>query len=60
MFSNLHPPDLLCLFAVTRSSSTILHSYGETGQPDFSGIVLQFYPFNLILAIGFCILYLLC
>ena len=45
-----------CLIAVVRTSSTILHRYGERGQPclvtHFSGIVLSFSPFSLILAIG--------
>ncbi|ERE70925.1 hypothetical protein H671_6g16227 [Cricetulus griseus] len=39
-----------------RTSSTILKSYGESGQPclvpDFRGIALSFSPFSLMLAVG--------
>ncbi|ERE73378.1 diacylglycerol kinase gamma [Cricetulus griseus] len=39
-----------------RTSSTILKRYGESGQPclgpDFRGIVLNFSPFSLMLAVG--------
>ena len=45
-----------CLIALARILSTILHRYGESGQPclipDFSGITLSFSPFSLMLAVG--------
>ena len=45
-----------CLTALTRTTSTILDRYRESGQPwlvpDFSGIALSFSPFNLMLTIG--------
>ena len=46
-------PSLCCL---ARAFSTILNRQGESGQPclvpDFSGIVLSFSPFSLMLATG--------
>ncbi|KAL6040214.1 hypothetical protein STEG23_016031 [Scotinomys teguina] len=44
------------LVSVTsKTSSTILNKYGESGQPclvpDFSGIALSFSPFNLMVAV---------
>ncbi|KAL6082327.1 hypothetical protein STEG23_021482 [Scotinomys teguina] len=41
---------------LTRTSSTILNRYGESGQPclvpDLSGNALSFSPFNLMFAVG--------
>ena len=46
-----------CLLALGKTSSIMLNSYGESGQPClvldiFMGIGLSFSPFNLTLAIG--------
>ena len=45
-----------CRIALTRTSSTMLNRYGESGQPflvpDFSGIASSFSPFSLMLATG--------
>ena len=51
------------LITIARTSRTMLKRYGESGQPclvpDFSGMVLSFSPFNLMLAVSCCILLLL-
>lgn len=45
-----------CLIALAISSSTILNRYRESQQPcfvpDFNGIALSFFPFELMLAVG--------
>ncbi|KAL6060691.1 hypothetical protein STEG23_005272, partial [Scotinomys teguina] len=52
LLSRLPSPTPQC----ARTSSTILNKYGESRQPclvpDFNGIALSFYPFNLMLAVG--------
>ena len=53
-----------CLIALAKTSKTILHTYRERRQPyfvtDLSVIALNFSPFNLMLAAGFCKLPSLC
>ena len=53
----IHLISFCFLIALARTSSTILKSYGEHGQPclvpDFRGIPLSFSPFSLMLAVGF-------
>jgi hypothetical protein len=55
-FSNLYPLDLLCLIALTRTSSAMFKRFGESGQPwplpDFSGDALSLSSINLMLAVG--------
>jgi hypothetical protein len=45
-----------CQIALARTSSTMLNSEGESGEPflvpDFSGIASSFSPFTLMLATG--------
>lgn len=44
------------LFALVKTSSTLLNRCGESGQPclvpNISGIALSFSPFKLVLAMG--------
>jgi hypothetical protein len=46
------------LIALGKTLSTILNKYGESEQsylvPDFSRIILSFFPFNLLLAMACC------
>lgn len=46
-----------CLIALAKMTNTILNRYGDSGQPfldpGFSGNVLSFSPFRLVLGMGY-------
>ncbi|KAL6082709.1 hypothetical protein STEG23_019021, partial [Scotinomys teguina] len=58
---NLSHSDRCKIESQTRTSSTTLNRYGESGQPclvpGFSGIALIFSPFNIILAFVYIVYY---